>query len=76
MDDYLDDEMDEFKRAFEVSCKDWERSISLMTSSTVRVHWHIYPSHPSLMACTRSRSMGHSLRLHNPRAFLARKIQR
>ncbi|KAG6380058.1 exocyst complex component Sec10-domain-containing protein [Boletus reticuloceps] len=35
MDDYLDDEMDELKRAFEVICKDWERSVSLTASSMV-----------------------------------------
>jgi hypothetical protein len=29
MDDYLDDEMEELKRAFEIICKDWERSVSL-----------------------------------------------
>ncbi|KAF8549297.1 hypothetical protein OG21DRAFT_1500508 [Imleria badia] len=38
MDDYLDDEMDELKRAFEVICKDWERSVSLTTSSTVTLN--------------------------------------
>lgn len=44
MDDYLDDEMDELKRAFEVICKDWERSVSLTTSSTVRVRSYAYLS--------------------------------
>ncbi|KAG9309254.1 hypothetical protein JVU11DRAFT_10737 [Chiua virens] len=33
MDDYLDDEMEELKRAFELICKDWERSVSITTSS-------------------------------------------
>jgi len=44
MDEYLDDEMEELKRAFEVICKDWERSISLTTSSIVRIHPSIVPS--------------------------------
>lgn len=38
MDDYLEDEMDELKRAFEVICKDWEQSVSLTASSMVRVY--------------------------------------
>lgn len=43
MTDYLDDEMEELKRAFEVICKDWERSVSRTASSMVRIHIHISP---------------------------------
>ncbi|KAG9309146.1 hypothetical protein JVU11DRAFT_10856 [Chiua virens] len=38
MDDYLDDEMEELKRAFELICKDWERSVSITTSSKANIH--------------------------------------
>ena len=41
MDDYLDDEMEELKRAFEVICKEWERSISITASSMVCSHIRI-----------------------------------
>ena len=41
MDDYLDDEMDELKRAFEVICKEWERSVSITASSMVGGHIRI-----------------------------------
>ncbi|KAF8452346.1 exocyst complex component Sec10-domain-containing protein [Boletus edulis BED1] len=34
MDDYLDDEMDELKRALEMICKDWERSVTLDRSQS------------------------------------------
>lgn len=57
MDDYLDDEMEELKRAFEVICKDWERSVSQTASSMVRIHSHlqlclIHRSRPfSLCSC-------------------------
>lgn len=62
MDDYLDDEMEELKRAFEVICKDWEQSVSLTATSMVCIH--IYPQtrdRPSLtlllVSCDRSRPM-------------------
>ncbi|KAH0831046.1 exocyst complex component Sec10-domain-containing protein [Lanmaoa asiatica] len=41
MDDYLDDEIEELKRAFEVTCKDWERSVSLTASSMVTLDGHV-----------------------------------
>ena len=43
MDDYLDDEMEETKRAFDVICKEWERSVSFTAFSMVRIHIHINP---------------------------------
>ena len=47
MDDYLDDEMDELKRIFDVICKEWERSVSFSISSVVCSHPHACPIHRS-----------------------------
>jgi len=35
MDDYLDDELDEVKRAFEDICKEWERSLARLAGGEV-----------------------------------------
>ena len=61
LDDYLDDEMEELKRASEVICKDWERSVSLTATSMVCIRIH-----PGPCAVHRSRSLrraiGHTQR--------------
>ena len=65
MDDYLDDEIEELKRAFQVICKDWERSVSLTASSMVRIRIHPQPcnvrfSWPSSLCLLRA--IGHGQR--------------
>lgn len=39
LDDYLDDEIEELKRALEVICKDWARSVPLTDSSMVCISY-------------------------------------
>ena len=79
MDDYLDDEMEELKRAFEVICKDWEQSVSLTATSMVGIHTH---RRPSLMLLLASHDRSRPMVMPRPRppklrrAFSARRILR